>query len=273
MIANQPEWEGAEGAARVFGNTGPWTWYVAEAWQQAAAPELFIASNRRPSGRPDSSGQAEHASRIAYWSPLLELTTFGLGWRHPELGLWTWNQLGRPTDDPLLRTLAERFGHDIEVMTAWLLESGGASLRHKVFHDDGLAPYAAPAELKRRCSAVREQPDYQLHFSGGSDPHHLIPHLVEWKAQSEPQAVKVAALLAGEQIDYLLIGDDYHSLFRALHRGAVPSITSGRSTRVSLICPSIGWLGTYRKSRVTNLWFRGAHRWHTLGTVNGAVSK
>lgn len=35
--------------------------------------------------------------------------------------------------------------------------------------------------------------------------------------------------------------------------------------RMDVIVRPLGWLGTYRKSRVTGLWFRGRHRWHMLG--------
>ena len=35
--------------------------------------------------------------------------------------------------------------------------------------------------------------------------------------------------------------------------------------RMDEVVRPLGWLGTYRKSRVTGLWFRGWHRWHMLG--------
>ena len=34
--------------------------------------------------------------------------------------------------------------------------------------------------------------------------------------------------------------------------------------RLDIVRP-LGWLGTFRKSRVTTLWFRGRHQWHMLG--------
>ena len=40
---------------------------------------------------------------------------------------------------------------------------------------------------------------------------------------------------------------------------------SGRSWRIDVICKQIGWLGTYRRSRVTGYWFAGKHSIHMAG--------
>ena len=68
----------------------------------------------------------------------------------------------------------------------------------------------------------------------------------------------------------MLIGEQYRTLFHWLQAGAVPHTIDGRSTRVGLLCPPIGWLGTYRCSGDTGLWFRGRHRWRALGNKSGA---
>lgn len=40
---------------------------------------------------------------------------------------------------------------------------------------------------------------------------------------------------------------------------------SGWSWRIDVICKQIGWLGTYRRSRVTGYWFAGKHSIHMAG--------
>ena len=264
------EWNGAAGAPRVLRDAGPWTWFISEAWQQAAAPDLYMPAARRPSDDPTQNPAAtpEHATWIAYWSPLLHLTTFALGWATPGLGLWKWQQMGSPTTDPVLATLAQRYGQDdIQLIRAWLGSAPGGQRRISAFEDPLSTPVPTPVDLKREDEAVRARPSYQALFEGGSDPLHLTGHLAPPRdpEDAKPVARKVETTLGGEPVHYLLIGEYYPSLFWALHDGAVPSTTAGRSTRVGLLCPAIGWLGNYRKSRATGLWFRGRHRWHTMG--------
>lgn len=39
----------------------------------------------------------------------------------------------------------------------------------------------------------------------------------------------------------------------------------GASWHVEVVCKPVGSLGTFRRSRVTGLWFAGPHRLHMLG--------
>lgn len=45
--------------------------------------------------------------------------------------------------------------------------------------------------------------------------------------------------------------------------GALPP--QKRSWRVNVVVQPLGWLGKYRRSRYTGMWFTGQHRWHLLG--------
>jgi len=44
-----------------------------------------------------------------------------------------------------------------------------------------------------------------------------------------------------------------------------PGNPAGRSRRIDVIVRPLGWLGTYRCSRTTELWFRCRHHLHLLG--------
>ena len=38
-----------------------------------------------------------------------------------------------------------------------------------------------------------------------------------------------------------------------------------RSWHVDVLCRPVGWLGTYRRSRQSGVWFSGPHRYHQVG--------
>ena len=46
--------------------------------------------------------------------------------------------------------------------------------------------------------------------------------------------------------------------------GYLPKLKN-RSWYIDVFVKPVGWLGTYRRSRVTKLWFSGRHRFHTPG--------
>lgn len=251
----------------IFNDHGPWTRYLAEAWQQTSVPEHAIAS-RRPQAGPD--GHIDVFERAAYWAPLLHLSSYALGWTRPEIGFWRWEKMGRPREDPILATIDSRYGQDLEMMYAWLAWSGANRLRSDFF---GLEPEinnarGLPSGLETISRRMHEGPWDRFnkgHFAGSGDPLHLVDHLeLQRHSNVEPTLQEVDLQVDGETTDYVLIGHQVPSLFRFLDCG-VPRVTNGRSTRVGLLCPPIGWLGIYRNSRETDLWFRGKHRWHTLG--------
>ncbi|RKT79414.1 hypothetical protein DFJ68_2884 [Terracoccus luteus] len=240
---------------RVFGgDSGPWCWLLPEAWQHAASPELARQVDRRTAAL---DGDLEDA--VAYWNPLLHLTIGGLGWTNVPLGLWRWMEMGRPLDDPLLRTIEDLWGQDLGIFLAWASETD-------------LAKAGLPPELKRACDEWRRDPRYTKWFSGGSDPLHLrghAPWLPLFPSRDGEAWRRVVRLIPkgsrGAHAVTTLTTDGYVDLFDALANDLVEPQIDGGSRKVALWCPPIGWLGTYRKSRETGLWFRGRHRWHVLG--------
>lgn len=257
-----PAAERHEETRDAFGDSGPWTWLLAEAWQQAALPETFAGPLRRPAvPYQDADG---HLDIVAYWAPLMSLMHHGLGWRRPDLGLWRWRHEGQSFDDPVLRTLDQRYGTDLDLMLAWLT-SGGSHLSQ--IHGSGeLPPLEIPLEMKRHCDMVRSSEAYAGSFGPDSDGHHLGYHVQPMEVAEQVSVVPAAgAMIAGSSIDVIVTADRFHDAFFTLRDGAIAAQTSGRSTRVALFWPSGGWLGNYRCSRMTGLWFRGRHAVHALG--------
>lgn len=257
-----PAAECHEETRAVFGDSGPWTWLLAEAWQQAASPETFAGPLRRPAvPHQDAAG---HYDTVAYWAPLVSLMHHGLGWRRPDLGLWRWRHEGQPFDDPILRTLDKRYGTDLDLMLAWLT-SGGSYLSH-IPGSGELPALEIPLEMKRHCDMVRSSEAYAGSFGQDSDGHHLGFHVQPVERPEQGSVVPAAgAMIAGSAIDVIVAADRFHDAFFTLRDGGIAAQTSGRSTRVALFWPSGGWLGNYRRSRKTGLWFRGRHAVHELG--------
>jgi hypothetical protein len=254
----------------VFEDHGPSHRYLAEAWQQVAAPSLHAVPSRRP--RYSSNGDFDLEERIAYWNPLLHLSTNALSWASPELGFWRWQQMGRPREDAVLATIDQRFGDDLDVMIAWLVWTGGDLLRrsHATPFRAGASRHHLPAEMITLSRAFRNghmDNIYARLFGGGWDPLHLIVHLPFAAGGPPPEVHQAEVTVGSDRTDYLLVGNQVPTLFKSLTGGIIPPQTNGRSTRVGVLCPPLGWLGVYRNSRETGGWFRGRHRWHMLGNA------
>lgn len=253
-----PAAEGHEETRDVFGDSGPWTWLLAETWQQAASPETFAGPARRPA--VPMTADHHHFDLIAYWAPLVSLMHHGLRWRHPDIGLWRWRHEGQSFDDPVLRTLDQRYGTDLDLMLAWLT-SEGSYLNH-----GEASAVRFPLEMKRHCDMVRSSEAYAGSFGQDHDGHHLGYHVQPMEIPAQVSVVPAAgAMVAGSAIDVIVTADRFHDAFSTLRDGGIAAQTSGRSTRVALFWPSGGWLGNYRCSRTTGLWFRGRHTVHALG--------
>jgi len=123
-----------------------------------------------------------------------------------------------------------------------------------------------PAEsLLRNLSERRASPRWQHTWAGGTDPLHLVSH-----AQS-PLKPAEAPTVTHNDSDHsprsALLHESYPGWYRSLQEteSLAEPHQSGRSRKVDVVIRRIGWLGTYRQSRETGLWFRGRHRLHQLG--------
>ena len=74
---------------------------------------------------------------------------------------------------------------------------------------------------------------------------------------------RLRLLVFGNRVQALILGH-YCGWYRQL-MGTGESTIGGRSRRVDVVVRPLGWVGTYRKSRTTELWFRGKHSVHLLG--------
>ncbi len=232
-------------------------------WQDLADPDGAMRFPRQP---PD-----DVTTGIAWWTALLHLLLYSLGWPAPHRQLAAWDAAGRPRDDRRLAYIDDVWGERLDEILAWWWEAMGRDVPSDLAErlgldrdlDDGPTPEAVRKWISEPPAARREGSPW----FGGSDALHLTVHC---KAPVELDDHK-PHLLVGDpsrQIPRAVLQvDSYLGWYLHLHRlGAnLPPSESGRSWRVDVVCRPTGWLGTYRLSRQTGRWFSGRHQTHTLG--------
>lgn len=125
---------------------------------------------------------------------------------------------------------------------------------------------AVPTEALRRHLLDRQRfLPWQKTWAGGHDPLHLVPHC-NTPLTSHEHPVTVVNDDSSEIPRAALLQDSYPGWYASLLND--PSLAAsgpaGRSRQVDVLIRRKDWLGKYRQSRETGLWFRGAHRWHQL---------
>jgi len=214
---------------------------------------------------------------IAYWFPAYYLLVQQLGWMRPDWGLKRWFDTGRATDAPELALLSSAWDDrgQLDLLAAWAWTYGDKTTgmpRHALGLPDVPAPRVDPgsswwATFNARWS--QESSGLQLDpFHGGGSNLHLERHLIcglDGKAGSEPllrtnREQRRAVLIVSKLIDWPA------ELYR--RTGDLPD-PGKRSWHVDVFCRQFGWLGTYRRSRETGLWFSGRHSVHMLGNNPG----
>lgn len=215
----------------------------------------------------------------AVWVSALQLAMFSLGWQSPAFGLYRWMQEGFPTEDPRLEVIAHLIGPDVtdsalNLLSFLYLERGrDLSITGPacISHDDWRNS-TAPAEVGRYATSQRvsHEPLPMMPFrygNGETDPCHISPHTLIPIAHGGGGTG--AELLRDEsQGRAVFIAERYAAWYAQLHDVAATLVPrhDGRSWRVDVVVKPVGWLGTYRLSRLTGRWFAGPHSIHEWGS-------
>lgn len=212
----------------------------------------------------------------AHWGALHYTLSSLLGWADAGRGLAWWYASGKPVgDSPVLALVQQVWGAEdlIDYYAAWSWSPPGVGY--------GLPQSAAGERPSPTWLAQHSDwPDEdwwrrfirrgQVHphdpFYGGSDPLHLGIH--DGPPTTEPSGSPVVhlipvqrrVLLVTEGLDHWLA--DLYELEPRL-----PPLGE-RSWRIEVFDRCTGYLGEYRRSRVTGRWFTGRHSVHMKG--NGA---
>lgn len=248
--------------------TDPWLRDVPAVFHALADPELESTIPRPTTGLLDQA--------CAHWGALHYTLSSLLGWSDVGRGLAWWYAAGKPVEDSPVLALVERvWGADdlIDYYAAWtwLPDGVGYEFPQGVSSLDGPSPawLASHSHWQNeewwRSFVRRGQTLHYDPFYGGTDALHLASHAgppsispsVDPVVHRMPERRRV--LLVTEGLDHWLA--DLHAL-----EAQLPSL-GDRSWHVEVFERRVGYLGEYRRSRVTGRWFLGKHSVHLRGNT------
>ena len=255
---------------RELGGQWDWCWAVAMPYQALAAPTVARPMPAAPDGR------GSHMDYLGYWACLQSFLTFSFGWSRHDKGLVAWLEGGMPLEDPRFALVEQVWGRDgaLDRYLQWCLSN-------EHWRDSPLSPWLrtrddAPATVGVGLS-TRLRAAVQTHGSDSStgvSPHgqHLEDGLhiggparsTEEIGAPEPRAR--FTIVDRKARRAVIECASVHGWYRELaDRTGGLSAEAGASWRVDVYVKPIGYLGSYRRSWATGLWFAGQHRWHAIG--------
>lgn len=244
------------------GESDHWASWLPTMWRALSDPARTIAGPPAPPADFDES--------LGWWTPVVHLMVYSLGWQSPAQGLDAWHRMGRPLDDPCLSLIEVIWGRHLDAMANYLWHGCG-QYETEVASVLNLPPVERPSippELPflTAASTATANP-----ATGGCDPLHLSLHYSSPLERGSPRSASMHLGdpgIAGPGRAVLRCAT-YQGWYRALHEeGAqLPGRPQGHGWRVDVTVDGIGYLGTYRRSRQTKRWFAGRHAVHQLGAV------
>ncbi len=250
-----------------YGDCGPWVDHLSAVWQACSGAHLAFEPPFATSLQGSALGRGEVGASV--WSPLMHLLMFGLGWSRPDRGLARWDRAGRSVDDPVLAVVRGWWGPHLDDLMAFLSgASFGCEQLGRRFAEAaepvGMRAFNA-APLPDAFERVRATERWRENWGGGWDPMHLSGHVLSPVEQEGHLVVSELGRDMEGVPRATARAASYTGWYRALMRSSVPTRVGVHDVRVDVLCAPIGWLGSYRRSTVTGLWFRCSHATHMLG--------
>ena len=201
---------------------------------------------------------------FSVWGPLLPLLHFHLGWPHVDLGLARWAQGGFTSlDDPTLRVILELWEPGLKDFVYWYVYVSP-------YTGDGCA-----TDELHRVLGNEWATDYPTSFFGiGYDPQHLGAHFgTPYGNPGSPFECPPARPEGWREVRAIspghseLVVPTYAGWYATLteYGERLPALPGGRSWRVDVTISPIGYIGQFRRSRLSGRWFAGRHKAHALG--------
>jgi hypothetical protein len=213
---------------------------------------------------------------VAYWESACYLMMALLGWTNPAKGLlWWYNHKQDTYDDIRLALLKDIWNqnNELDLLAAWFWSVG-----HKwtdYFHlmarhaDRGLcrpvqvSPDSAWWEDFHRKFPADESHKQSPYSCYGSNPLHLLMFSEQWEdpvynCKPEKISAKIPRAI----------------LTLPNAKGWYPSLSSSCKELgllgydIDVLSKDIGWLGSFRLSPVTGLWYQGRHHIHLEGNLH-----
>ncbi|WP_431796042.1 hypothetical protein [Microbacterium enclense] len=215
---------------------------------------------------PAASGDFMHY--LGYWASLQSFLTFSFGWSRHDRGLaWLLTQQEVP-DDPRFALLEAVWGRngDLERYLEWCLHVGPQQSAIRFLdYDAVLSPLIVDGALSIKLGAIRREMQ--------KTPPSLTPHgkhleggdHVKGPAEREARDAGHLRTIVDSPLRAVYVHRHFGGWYAGLAGAATTLPPSSRSWRVDVFVRSVGFLGTYRKSLTTGLWFSGRHRYHSVG--------
>ena len=237
-----------------------------------AIPWMFRALASPTTGEPMlvPPRQGDDVSAAcAYWTPLVHLLSYSFGWSRPDRGLRWWYDAGKPTDDIRLALMREVWDRDgmLDWFAAFLWSGQWARCNPVAGFArlDDRQPVEVEGQWIAEQLRTAEASGIPNPITGGSDPLHLAYHCDGPIERNHVDGLLVRT--SPHEHRAVLVLEGMPGWYRALaeHGSRLPDL-GAHSWYVDVFSKPVGWLGTYRRSRLTGLWFSGHHRNHVEGT-------
>ncbi|ROQ64729.1 hypothetical protein EDF36_0226 [Rathayibacter sp. PhB152] len=252
----------------LWGGQFEWYWGVPDTLRAVA---LEHGQRAVPAAPRDGD---PHPQLRGYWTALQTLLMYRLGWTRPDLGLAWWYDKGKPTDDPTLRLISEIWDSDGNLdifLGAALLRRGRYPVGRPKPDWVELPPHVRPLprrwqqwlrEVETPTRGVNKY-SFSLDPAHPGDSLHLYGHLGEG-GDSDPSAFLVPTSSENRTAVFVTsTADSWYGDLR--NRGNKLPVSGVQSWKVEVFVKPIGYLGTYRRSMQTGLWFTGRHLYHAAG--------
>lgn len=217
---------------------------------------------------------------MGYWEGAIYFLQCMLGWSKLDLGLLRLERLGflgggerpDPAKFPLLALLSELWDDagQLDLLAAWVFtHAWPCDIAFTGLGDSSLIPGASlplspPSRWHQKFEAK-----YQGRFPAYSPYDGFNPNGLHLGSSN-------GDLGEGDEAGRLLVGDP-ESLEAILLPGSGgwywalckrADAVGALGFRVDVVVPGFGWLGRFRRSPVTGLWYRGTHDEHLLGNLH-----
>jgi hypothetical protein len=242
------------------GGQWEWCWAVSLPYRAVNTPSVGAPMPAAPRSGVD------FMQYLGYWTALQSFLTYSFGWTRHDRGLRWWYDAGKPIDDPRLALLDAVWERDGTLLAyaEWCHDSLGSfghqPLAQWTNYDSQPEVLTPEWELRFRVLSQQRKDDgttpHGKHLEGGD--HAAGPAADHYEAvltvtdSSARRAVYTSRTALGW----------YRGL---VELGAKLPPSSDASWRVDVYVQLIGFVGTYRRSRKTGLWFAGRHRFHSVG--------
>lgn len=263
-IHEEPRIRDALGDQAQWGFATPW---IYRALASPFTRESFVQAPKRGDDIMRGPG--------AYWTALLNLMIYRLGWVRPDRGLRWWYDRGKPIADRTLQLVSQIWDADgqLDWFAAWLWSTTYSTPEPGLLKEatgyviDAHGPVVPDHDRwlqDRFKEANASSIPAPVTYHGGGDQLHLSVHINGPLLATRGKPLLVRTTTAERRAVLML--DSMIGWYRALatESRSLPKL-SGHSWRVDVVVKPVGWLGTYRKSAETGLWFAGRHSVHVRG--------